>query len=64
LAAVTAAGQIKSAEPQFYPLTQQEAVDESTLDPVILADRIVASRTHPDRQVRWVKARFLSHHLT
>ena len=54
-------GRIESAEPPLYPLTQQQAVDESTLDPVILSDRTVASRTHPDQHVRWVQVRFFSH---
>jgi len=49
------------AEPRLYPLTQQQALDESTLAPVILADRTVASQTHPDQQVRWVKVRYFSH---
>ena len=62
LVAVSAFGErVKSAEPRLYPLTQQQAVDESTLDPVILADRTVPSRTHPDQEVRWVKVRFFSH---
>lgn len=54
-------GPVEAAERQFYPLTCQQAVDESTLDPVILADRTVASRTHSDRQVRWLTVRFFSH---
>ena len=43
-------GQVESVRPRLYPLTRQRAVDESTLDPRILSDRTVASRTHPDRQ--------------
>jgi len=58
---VPIAGFAEPAESQFYTLTQQQAVDESTLDSVILADRTVDSRTHPNQQVRWVKVRFFSH---
>jgi hypothetical protein len=61
LITVAVGGQVESAETDLYPLTQQQAVDESTLDPVILADRTVDSRTHPDRKVRWVTVRFFSH---
>jgi len=58
--ALACTAQVQAAEPRLYPLTQQQAVDESTLAPVILADRIVASQTHPDQQVRWVKVRYFS----
>jgi hypothetical protein len=61
LVGVLGAGRIQSTEMQLYPLTKQQALDTSTLDPMILADRTVTSRTHPDRQVRWVKVRFFSH---
>lgn len=61
LAVLAVYGSVGSAEPHFYPLTPEQAVDESTLEPVILADRTITSRTHPDRQVRWVKVRFFSH---
>ena len=43
------AGQVESVRLQLYPLTRQQAVGESTLDPMILADWTVASRTYPDR---------------
>ncbi|MHC4518320.1 MAG: alpha/beta hydrolase family protein, partial [Planctomycetota bacterium] len=51
----------ESGQPRLYPLTPQQALDETTLDPVILADRTAPSVTHPDRQVRWVTVRFFSH---
>jgi hypothetical protein len=62
LIAVAVGGQVESAETDLYPLTKQQAVDESTLDPVILADTTVDSLTHPDRKVRWVTVRFFSHY--
>ncbi|MHC4143805.1 MAG: hypothetical protein ACYSUD_03400, partial [Planctomycetota bacterium] len=61
LIAAAVDGRTESASRQLCLLTQQQAFDESTLDPVILSDRTVASRTHPDRQVRWVTVRFFSH---
>lgn len=61
VAALAFGEQSESAEPRLYPLTAEQAVNETTLDPVILADRTVASRTHPGHEVRWVKVRFFSH---
>jgi hypothetical protein len=61
LTIVVLGGQVESAEPRFYPLTQQQTVDESTLNPVIIEDRTVLSQTHPDRKVCWVTVRFFSH---
>ena len=58
---VTIASFATASEHSNYPLTQSQALDESSLDPVILEDRTVASTTHPNNQVRWVTIRFFSH---
>jgi hypothetical protein len=61
LITIAISGKVESREPRLYPITQKQAVDETTLNPVILEDRTVVSQTHPDRQVRWVTVRFFSH---
>ena len=58
---VTIASFATASEHSNYPITQSQALDESSLDPVILEDRTVASTTHPNNQVRRVTIRFFSH---
>jgi hypothetical protein len=61
LIAMAFEGPLAWAKESLYPLTLKQALDESTLDPVILEDRTVTSITHPGQRVRWVTVRFFSH---
>ena len=54
-------GRGEAADAGLYPLTRQQALDPATLDPQILSDRTVDSRTHPGQSIRWVKVQFFSH---
>ena len=52
---------IASSSTDLFPLTQEQARDESTLNERIVSDTIVESSTHPGRMVRWVEVQFFSH---
>ena len=46
---------------RFYPLSMQQIMDSTTLSEDIQMDEFRDSQTHPNTQLRWVKARFFSH---
>ena len=45
----------------LFPLTQEQARDQSTLNERIISDRTVESSTHPGQMIRWVEVQFFSH---
>ena len=50
-----------SSVTDLFPLTQEQARDESTLNERIVSDTTVESSTHPGRKIRWVEVQFFSH---